>query len=108
MEPISLILFLKSAGFSFHEILKMLVIVGMNFAFIGSIIFCIRKPLIEFFKTMYEAMRAIPRMDKSIEDLNKTLQEHIIQTDLRMTEGDEKFKRLEEVIKDIKAHVGLK
>lgn len=108
MEPISLIVFLKSIGFNFQEILKMIVLVGMNFVFICFILFWIRKPLIKFFTTMYEAMRAIPRMDKSIEELNKTLQEHIIQTDLRMTEGDERFRKLEEIIKEIKAHVGLK
>lgn len=47
-------------------------------------------------------------MAKSITDLNDSLKDHIIQTDRRMTDGDQRFGKVENEIKAIKAHVGMK
>lgn len=100
--------FMKGLGFSFSEILKMIVLVGCNFVFIGIIVWRARTPLAEFYKAIMTAMKSIPEMQKSIADLNKTMQEHIVQTDLRMTTGDERFGNIEIEIQKLKAQVGMK
>lgn len=46
-------------------------------------------------------------LEKSVSKLNATLQEHIIQTDLRMDAGEEKFSEIGTEIKKIKVHIGL-
>lgn len=108
MAEIALTSFMKGVGFSFSEIMKMLALVGFSFVFQGFILWRIREPLIELFQTIMTAMKSIPEMQKSIADLNKTMQEHIVQTDLRMTTGDERFGKIENEIEAIKAHAGMK
>ncbi len=108
MTEIAFTSFMKGIGFSTAEIFKMLLLVGCNFVFIGIFIWRIREPLFKFYQTVMTAMESIPQMQKSIADLNNTMQEHIVQTDLRMTTGDERFGKIENEIKEIKAQVGLK
>lgn len=98
---LALTTFMSAIGFTFTEILKMLVLVGLNFVFIGIIIWRFKGQVIDFFQTVLTAMKSIP-------ELNKTLQEHIIQTDLRMDQGEERFKRMEQDIQTIKTHTGIK
>ena len=98
---IALATFLRGVGFTFTQILEMIILVGMNFVFILLLVWRFRAPITEFFKTMNAAMDSIPKMQESISSLNKTLQEHIIQTDLRMEMGDERFVKLEQRIAEL-------
>ena len=108
MAEIAFTSFMKGLGFSTAEILKMLILVWCNFIFIGIVVWRIREPLFKFYQAVMTAMESIPQMQKSIADLNKTMQEHIVQTDLRMTTGDERFGKIENEIKEIKTHTGMK
>lgn len=46
-------------------------------------------------------------MSKSMNDLNHTLQEHIVQTGLKMEAGDQKFASFSADIEKIKTHLGM-
>lgn len=83
--------FMTTIGFSFAELLKMLVLVGFNFIFIGVIIWRVRKPLKAFYDKLMVTMDSLPKMEKSISDLNSTMQKNFEQTDNRLRIGDEKF-----------------
>lgn len=76
--------FMTSVGFTFAEILKMLVLVGFSFLFQGVVIWRIRKPMIALYTSAMEAMNSVPKLETSVADLNKTMQEHMIQTELRI------------------------
>ncbi len=105
---ITLVSFMSSLGFTFAEILKMFVLIGFTFAFILLLLWRIRKPMIALYGNIMAAMSSIPEMKNSIDKLNGSLQEHIVQTDLRMSEGEERFKNIGFEIEKLKAHVGLK
>ena len=94
MDLISLPAFMKAVGFTFHQVLEMLVLVGLNFVVIGIIVWRLRKPIVELYKAIMSAMMSIPEMQKSISDLNHTMQEHIVQTDLRMHQGETRFEEI--------------
>ena len=108
MTEIAFTSFMKGLGFSTAEIFKMLLLVGCNLIFVGIIVWRIREPLFKFYQAVMTAMESIPQMQKSIADLNNTMQEHIVQTDLRMTTGDERFGKIEIEIQKLKAQVGMK
>lgn len=90
--------FMSSLGFTFLQILEMLVLVGMNFIFMGFLLWRVKNPIVALYGSVMTAMNAIPRLETSVKDLNKTLQEHIVQTDLRMEMGEERFSKLEDRI----------
>lgn len=59
--------------------------------------------------------KALNKLTSTIDGLTKTLQEHIVQTDLRMQDGERSFAELRndnQIIKteiqNIKSHVGIK
>ena len=108
MNEVLLTSFMANVGFSAAEIFKMLLLVFMNFAFIGLLVFRGRKPLITLFSKLTAALDSVPKMEASIDRLNSTLQEHIVQTDLRITEGDERYLKVEAEIKKLKTHIGIK
>lgn len=105
MPEVLLTSFMTSIGFSAAEIFKMLLIVVMNFVFIAIVTWRVRRPLISFFRKLNTALESVPEMRSSMDRLNSTLQEHIVQTDLRMTEGDERFKRMEHELSYLKQRV---
>lgn len=47
-------------------------------------------------------------MKLSVTELNKTLQEHIVQTDLRIQAGEAQFADIKKEIERLKDHCGLK
>lgn len=108
MEPLGITTFMATAGFTIGEILKMLVLVGINFVFIGALMWKFKRPIIEFFTTVMSAMRSMPEMQKSIDTLNKTMQEHIMQTSLKLDTGDERFDNHEKRIAKLESRVGIK
>lgn len=87
--------FMTSVGFTMAEIMKMLVLVGINFVFLGVLVWRLRKPIIELYTSIMEAMKSIPEMKTSMKEMNATVQEHIVQTGLRMESGDERFLKIE-------------
>ena len=105
---LALVSFMSSLGFTFAEILKMLVLVGFTFVFQGILIWRIRKPIVALYHNIMTAMTTMPELKTSVDKLNGSLQEHIVQTDLRMSEGEERFKNIGFEIEKLKAHVGLK
>lgn len=50
---------------------------------------------------------SVNQVTLSVNELTKTLQEHIVQTDVRMGEGDAHFKSIRDEIEKIKAKVGI-
>lgn len=105
---LALVSFMSSLGFTFAEILKMLVLVGFTFVFQGILIWRIRKPIIALYHNIMTATRAMPELKTSVDKFNGSLQEHIVQTDLRMSEGEDRFRKNEFEIEKLKAHIGLK
>lgn len=100
--------FMSTVGFTFAEILKMLVLVGFNFVFVGVVLWRARKPIKALYDKFMTTLDSVPKMEQSITSLNNTLQEHIIQTDLRMDQGEERFKKMETDIQELKSHAGIK
>ena len=107
MEPLGITTFMATAGFTIGEILKMLMLVGINFLFIGALMWKFKRPIIEFFATVMTAMRSMPEMQKSIDTLNKTMLENNIQIGLKLDTGDERFNNHEQRIKRLETHVGF-
>ena len=105
---LALVSFMSSLGFTFAEILKMLVLVGLTFVFQGILIWRIRKPIIALYHNIMRATIAMPELKTSVDKLNGSLQEHMVQTDLRMSEGEDRFRKNEIEIEKLKAHIGLK
>lgn len=103
-ELIVFLTFLKSIGFE-AKILEILLTFFFTMTFFGVLGFVFRKPMIKFFVAIYNAMQAIPKMDASIDNLNKTLQEHIVQTDLRMSDGERQFNDLNIKISNLTARM---
>ncbi|WP_413581097.1 hypothetical protein [Bdellovibrio sp. HCB288] len=92
---LALAAFMQGIGFTFSEVLKMLVLVGLNFVFMGVLIWRLRGPIIKFYNTIMTAMEAIPEMQKSISDLNQTMQQ-------------QNYQQIKQDIQDIKTHLGMK
>ena len=59
-------------------------------------------PILKEFVTGFNEMKV------SVSELNKTLQEHIVQTDLRMQAGEAQFADIKKEIERLKDHCGLK
>lgn len=98
---LALATFMTSIGFTFAEVLKMLTLVALNFVFMGALTWRARKPIKELYILVTDAMRSVPAMQVSISELNKTMQEHIIQTDLRIDSVEENLSDLKKSISDI-------
>lgn len=106
MEAASFIAFMRGIGFTFQEVLKMLLLVGFNFVFIGILFFMGRKYIVPFLKSMYEAMQTIPKLQKSFEDHNEAQRKRNEISDRRFEEvnarllaNDEKFIEQNEILK---------
>lgn len=98
---------MKALGFDMAKIMEVMVVFFMVVSFFGLMAFVFRKPLYKFFKAVYTAMEAMPKLETSVVNLNSTLQEHIVQTDLRMDEGEKKFTEIKLEIKEIKNHLKI-
>ena len=90
--------FMTTLGFTFAEIIKMLLLVMFSFVFQGFIFRRLRKPIFNLYQAMMNAMQSVPKLETSVAELNKTMQEHMIQTDLRID-------MVEESISDLKKFV---
>ncbi len=98
---------LNKIGFG-HKVVEILLTFFFTLILVLVLLWLVRKPLAKFGLAIYKAMEAVPKMEESIEKLNNTLQEHIVQTDLRMTEGENKFTHMHLEIEKLKSHVGIK
>ena len=70
----------------------------------GFILYLSMKYLWPFLKKCLETFEAL---QTSVTDLNKTLQEHIVQTDLRLQECADKFNKITHSIEDLKTRVSI-
>ena len=88
LEATALITFLKLLNIDAGRIIEGLFIFFTAFSFM---MFISWKYVWPMFKKFIETM---DELKSSVTDLNKTLQEHIVQTDLRLQEGTENFESL--------------
>ena len=95
LEATALITFLKSIGIDAGRIIEGLFIFFTAFSFMLYVSWKHVWPMLKkFIETMDE-------LKSSVTDLNKTLQEHIVQTDLRLQEGTENFESLRAQITEL-------
>lgn len=88
IEATAMVTFLKSVGIDTGRIIEGLFVFFTAFSFMLYISWKYVWPMLKkFIDTMDE-------LKTSVTDLNKTLQEHIVQTDLRLQEGTENFENL--------------
>ena len=88
IEATAMVTFLKSVGIDTGRIIEGLFVFFTAFSFMLYISWKYVWPM---FKKFIETM---DELKTSVTDLNKTLQEHIVQTDLRLQEGTENFENL--------------
>lgn len=88
IEATAMVTFLKSVGIDAGRIIEGLFVFFTAFSFMLYISW---KHVWPMFKKFIETM---DELKTSVTDLNKTLQEHIVQTDLRLQEGTENFENL--------------
>lgn len=88
LEATAMVTFLKSVGIDTGRIIEGLFVFFTAFSFMLYISWKYVWPM---FKKFIETM---DELKTSVTDLNKTLQEHIVQTDLRLQEGTENFENL--------------
>lgn len=95
LEATALIAFLKSVGIDAGRIIEGLFVFFTAFSFMMFVSWKHVWPMLKkFIETMDE-------LKSSVTDLNKTLQEHIVQTDLRLQEGTENFESLRTQITEL-------
>lgn len=95
LEATAMITFLKTIGIDAGRIVEGLFIFFTAFSFTLYISWKHVWPMLKkFIETMDE-------LKTSVTDLNKTLQEHIVQTDLRLQEGTENFEILKNKINEL-------
>lgn len=95
MEATTIIALLKSLGIDAGRIIEGLFIFFTAFSFMMFVSWKHVWPMLKkFIETMDE-------LKSSVTDLNKTLQEHIVQTDLRLQEGTENFESLSKQISEL-------
>lgn len=90
MEILALLTTLKEAGFDMGTIAA---IVGVAM-YLRKDVICIVDKRLE-------------QVTTSIVSLTRTLQEHIVQVDIRMQDGDLRFTKMEDRLKRIENHVGF-
>lgn len=90
MEILALLTTLKDAGFDMGTIAA---IVGVAM-YLRKDVICIVDKRLE-------------QVTTSIISLTRTLQEHIVQVDIRMQDGDLRFTQMEDRLKRIENHVGF-
>lgn len=94
-----------------HKIIDVVTVFTLVWTMIFIFMYIFRKPIIKFGSAVYNAFVAIPAMQKSVQELNKSLQEHIIQTDLRFdgveSRTSENILALRKEIVTIKEHINL-
>ena len=95
MEAVAIITVLKSLGIDAGRIIEGLFIFFTAF---GFTLYISWKHVWPMFRKFIETM---DELKSSVTDLNKTLQEHIVQTDLRLQEGTENFESLAIQIKEL-------
>lgn len=95
LEATALVTFLKSVGIDAGRIIEGLFVFFTAFSFMMFVAWKHVWPMLKkFIETMDE-------LKSSVTDLNKTLQEHIVQTDLRLQEGTENFESLRTQITEL-------
>ena len=95
IEATTIIALLKSLGIDAGRIIEGLFIFFTAFSFMMFVSWKHVWPMLKkFIETMDE-------LKSSVTDLNKTLQEHIVQTDLRLQEGTENFESLRTQITEL-------
>lgn len=95
IEATTIIALLKSLGIDAGRIIEGLFIFFTAFSFMMFVSWKHVWPMLKkFIETMDE-------LKSSVTDLNKTLQEHIVQTDLRLQEGTENFESLKNQITEL-------
>lgn len=104
----ALIAFMTQIGFTAAEIFKMILLVVFCFVLQAMLYWKLRKPAKALYDKFMTTLDSVPKMEQSITSLNNTLQEHIIQTDLRMDQGEERFKKMETDIQELKTLTGIK
>lgn len=92
MEIVAVIAVLKSLGIDAGRIIEGLFIFFTAF---GFTLYISWKHVWPMFRKFIDTM---DELKSSVTDLNKTLQEHIVQTDLRLQEGTENFESLSKQI----------
>lgn len=90
MEILALLTTLREAGFD----------MGTIAAIVGVAMY-LRKDVIGIVDKRLE------QVTSSITSLTRTLQEHIVQVDIRMQDGDLRFTKMEDRLKRIENHVGF-
>lgn len=103
MLELALIEFMRGVGFSFVQILEMIIVVIMGYALMALIAWRVRKPIMKMYTAVMTAMAALPRLEKSFTDmaetvskLEKTLKEHMLHTDSRSAVSDERYAKIEQ------------
>ncbi len=94
--------FMNSLGVQSGRLIESLMILACSFILV---LWLGRKYIVPFIKTI---ITTVDEMKKSVTDLNHTLQEHIVQTDLRLQAGEQRFEGIQHDIKEIKTHIGMK
>jgi predicted PurR-regulated permease PerM len=95
IEATAMITFLKTIGIDAGRIVEGLFIFFTAFSFM---LYVSWRHVWPMFKKFIETM---DELKTSVTDLNKTLQEHIVQTDLRLQEGTENFEILKRKIDEL-------
>lgn len=108
-EIIAFFTALKALGVDTVLILSLIVI-----SLFGALVAVIASwKLVNFFtkgfkESVDSAKMALAELTLLVKNLNLTLTSHIERTDKQMLEGEKRFEGIDEEIKKIKAHVGLK
>lgn len=101
---------LRDSGLG-HKIVDVITVFTLVWVMIFIFMYIFRKPIFKFGSAVYKAFVAIPEMQKSVQELTRSLQEHIMQTDLRFDDvedrTDENILALKKEIVTIKTHINL-
>lgn len=99
---------LKSLGVETGRIVESLLVFFVSLLVLVIISKKYLWPLITKVVTKFDSIvSSVENMENSVKALNKTLQEHIVQTSISLEAGDERFTKVERQLKEIRTHIGL-
>ena len=103
---------LQSFGIEVGKIIESIIVLFVSIVFVAWMSKKYVWPKVSSFfdsiiNQVSELKDSMSGMKDSVIDLNKTLQEHIVQTDLRMDAGEKEFQEIKTELQKIKTHIGI-